>query len=73
MTDSAAFNFDRRMLKDERPLFISVAFGAGCVCAGGQTLLLAFKSAMRVMAVAALHEAFQNLVAERHHELRFLF
>ena len=73
VTDGAAFNLDRRMLEDKRPLLISVTFGAGRIRACGQTLLLGFKSAMRIMTVAALHDAFQNLVAERHRKLSLLF
>jgi hypothetical protein len=72
MTDGAAFYLDRRMFKDERPLLISVTFHAGRIRAGGQTLLFGFKSAMRVMTIAALHEAFQHLVVEGHRELSFL-
>lgn len=69
----AAFDFERRVFKDKRTLFIGVAFDARRIRADRQIGLLGFKTAVGVMTIAALHRAFHNFVAERLAELRLHF
>ena len=52
------------MFVGEWTLLISVAFNASRIRAGSQSGLLEFKTAMRVMAVTALHCPFENFVME---------
>lgn len=73
VTDRAAFNLDGRMFEYEWPLLVGMTLGTGRIGAGSQPLLFGFKSAMRVVTIAALHNTFQDLVPEGHCELRFLF
>lgn len=65
-----SFGLERRMFKSEWTLLVGVTLDAGRVGAGGQSRLLEFKTTVRVMAIAALHRPFQNLVMKRHVELR---
>ena len=69
----AAFDFQRRVLEDERPLLVGVAFDTGCVSAGVEPGLLLLESAMWVVTIRAVHRAFQNPVMERLRELRLRF
>src|SRR6185437_7400717 len=62
MTGHAAFGLERRVLVSERPLLVGVTFYARRVCAGRQPCLLEFEAAMRIVAIAALHRAFEHLV-----------
>ena len=73
MARGAAFQFQRGMLKDERALLVRVAFYAGLVGTYGKLGLFCLKTSMRVMAVRALHRAFEHFVVERLCERRFLF
>ena len=73
MTSRTAFRFQRRVLERERPLLVGVTFNAGCVRSGSQSGLFQFKSTVRVVAVTALHRAFQDLVMERSAERRLHF
>lgn len=59
------------MLVDKRTLLISVTFNTGRVGAGGKSSLFQLKAAMWVVAIAALHGAFENLVMKRQHKLVF--
>ena len=70
MARRASFSLDRRMLVSKRSLLIDVALDAGCICSGRQSGLLQLETAMRVVAIAATHGAFQNLMMERCGELR---
>ncbi len=65
MTRRASFGLEWRVLVSERTLLVCVAFYAGRIGAGCQPGLLEFKTAMWVMAVAALHRAFEHLVMKR--------
>ena len=69
----ASFSLYRRMFVSEWTLFVGVALDATCVGAGCEPGLLQLKSAMRIMAIAALYGAFKNFVMERLGEVRFDF
>ncbi len=65
VTSRTTFGLQRCMFEGERALLISVTLDAGGVSAGGQPGLFEFKTAMRVVAIAAAHGAFKNFVMER--------
>ena len=69
MTRYAAVSLDRRMLVNKRPLLVCVTLDARCICSCRQPCLFELKTAVRVMAIAALHRAFQHFVMERQIEL----
>ena len=69
MTGNAAVGFDRSMLVNERPLLVCVTLDASRVSARRQSCLFKFETAVRVVAIAALHCAFQHFVVERQIEL----
>jgi hypothetical protein len=71
VTSRAPFRFERRVFVCEWPLLIGVTLDASGVRAGGEPCLLEFKAAMRIVAIAALHRAFKDLVVKRHTERRF--
>jgi len=85
VTRGAAFDLERRMFEDERALFVRVALEAGGIRPGRQSYLLLLEPSVRIMAITALHRAFQYLVMEgpvelrlglvvtRHAELRLVF
>ena len=59
-----AFHFQRRVLKNERALFVTVALDAGRVGADRELRLLLLKPAVRIMTIAAAHRAFEHFVPE---------
>ncbi len=60
--------FDGGMLEDERPARLRVAFGTnGVLVCGGAQIRFAH-GAVRIMTIAALHQAFVDLVMEGHVE-----
>lgn len=61
------------MFESERSLFVHVTLYTGRIRASRQSGLLQLETAMRIVTVAATHRAFQNLVMERHAELRLNF
>ena len=61
------------MFINKRPLLIRVTLDARCISAGRQPGLFQFKSAMRVVAIAALHGPFENFMMERQIKLVFDF
>ena len=69
VTGNAALGFDRSMFKDEWSLLVCVTLDASRVRAGRQSGLFKFETAVRVVAIAALHCAFQHFVVERQIEL----
>ena len=73
VADRAPFNFRGRMLKHKGPLLVGVALHACGVGACIEPGLLRFESTVRVMAVAALHRAFEDPVMERLCELGLRF
>ena len=70
VTSRATFRLQRRMFVSKRPLLVGVALDASRIAASGESCLLQLKTAMRVVTVAALHRAFEDLVMERHAERR---
>ena len=72
MAGLAPIDFDRLMLEDEGALLVNVALEADCVLRGGCAHLLGLHSAVHVVAIAALDEAFVHPVVERHIELSLL-
>ena len=61
------------MLVNERSLLVRVTLDTCSIGAGSESGLFEFKTAMRVMAIAALHRAFEHFVMKRQHELMFCF
>src|SRR5437773_2977128 len=64
------FRLDRRMLVGKRTLFVDVALYARGIGAGRQPGLFQLKTAVRIVAIAATHCAFQNLMMEGRRERR---
>ena len=73
MTRHAAFGLNRSVFVGKRTLLIDVTLNASRISAGGQSRLLKFKTSVRVMAIAALHGPFENLMMEGLGEIRFRF
>src|SRR5689334_13460267 len=69
MARGAAFDLQRRMFEDERPLFVSVALEAGGVRPSSKPRLLQLETSVRVMAIAAIHRPFQHPMMEGASEL----
>ena len=69
MAGDAPIGLDRSMFVNERSLLVCVTLDASRVGAGRQSRLLEFKSAVGIVAIAALHRTFQHLVMERQIEL----
>ncbi len=65
VTSAASFRLHRGMFESERPLLVRVTLHTSRICASGQSRLFEFKTAMWIMAIAALHSSFENLVMER--------
>ena len=57
------------MLVNEGTLFIDVTLDARCVGAGSESCLFKFETAVWIVAVAALHRAFQHFMMERQIKL----
>ena len=66
----ATVRLDRRMLEHKGPTRLGVALGANRVLIGGGLEIAVAEGSMRIMAVAALHQAFIHLVMKGHVELR---
>jgi len=64
MTRYAAFGLNRGMFVNKRTLFVCMTLYASRIGASRKSGLLQFKTAMRVMTIAALHRAFKHLVME---------
>ncbi|MEK6283440.1 MAG: hypothetical protein AABN95_24060 [Acidobacteriota bacterium] len=62
VTGAASFGLHRCMFESERTLLVRVTLHASRISAGSQSRLFQFKTAMRIMAIATLHGAFENLV-----------
>lgn len=69
MACDAAFGFHGRVFVNKWALLVRMTLDAGCVGAGGESRLFEFETAVRIMAIAALHGAFQDLVMEGQIEL----
>ena len=72
MAGRAAFGLDGFVLENERTVFVDVALVANGVLSGGCAHLLGRYRAVRVMAIATLHESLVDAMVERHGELRLL-
>ena len=70
MTRGTAFNLNRRMFVNEWPLLVRVTPNAGSIRADRKLCLFRFKSAVRVMTVAASHRPFEHFVMEGFRKLR---
>jgi hypothetical protein len=57
------------MLVNEWSLLVGVTLDASGIDAGRESCLLEFEPAVRIVAITALHRAFQHLVMERQVEL----
>ena len=69
MTRDTTIGFDRRVFVNKWSLFVCVTLHAGSIGAGRESCLLELKTAMWIVAVAALHCSFQHLVMERQIKL----
>lgn len=70
MAERTAFSLDRRVLINEWSNRIHVAFGADRILGCTQAQQFGLKSAVWVMTVSALNQAFVNSVMERLHKCR---
>src|SRR4026209_1844162 len=57
VTGNASFRFYRGMFVNKGTLFVDVTLDAGCVGASGESCLFEFKTAVRIVTIAALHRA----------------
>ena len=73
MAGDAPIGLDRSMFVNKRSLLVCVALDTSRVGAGRESRLFKFKTAMRIVAIAALHRAFQHLVMEGQVELVLSF
>src|SRR6185503_19491474 len=73
MTRNAAFRLDRRMLVNKWTLLVGVTLDAGCIGSCRKSCLLQLETAVWIVAVGALHRAFEHFVVEGHIELVFYF
>jgi len=69
MTGDAPVGLNRRMFINKRALLVCVTLDASGIGSDGKSGLLEFKTAVRIVAIAALHRPFQNLVMEGQIEL----
>src|SRR5436190_17525771 len=73
MISCGAFRVPRGLLLGGRALLGRVSFEAGGGGPRGQSRLLQFKTAVRIVTIAAAHHSFQDLMMEWRGELRFDF
>ena len=73
MTGYAPFGLNRGMFVNKWTLLVCVTLNASRIGAGRESGLFEFKTAMRVMAITALHRSFEHLVMERQIELVLRF
>ena len=69
MTGGTALDLQWPVFKDKRTLLIGVTFDAGGIGAERQPGLPGFKTAVRIMAIAAFDRPFHHLVSKRFAEL----
>ena len=62
VTCRASFGLQRRVFVNERALLVGMALYTRSICAGGQSCLLEFETAVGIVTIAALHHAFENFV-----------
>ena len=73
MTGDASFGLDRSMLVNKRSLLVGVTLDARRVRTSRKSCLLEFETAVGVVAVGALHGAFEHLMMEGQIKLVFGF
>jgi hypothetical protein len=73
VTGRTALSLQRRVLIGEGTLLVSVTLDAGGIRSSRQPGLLEFETAMRIVTITALHDAFENFVMERFVEIRLHF
>ena len=73
MAGGAALQLQRAVFEHEGPLFVGMTFDARGIGPDREPRLFQFKPAVRVVAVAAVHCAFHDLVAEGLVELGLHF
>ena len=73
MTGRTAFDLERRVLENERTLFVRVTFDTRRVDADRKFCLFLFESSVRIMTIAAFHRSFEDFVMKRLGKLRFRF
>ena len=69
MTGYASISFNRRVLVNKWPLLVCVTLDASGIGSGRQSRLFELKTAVRIVAIATLHRAFEHFVMERQIEL----
>ena len=69
VTRDAALGLDGRVLVNKRTLLVRVTLDTCRVSTGRESCLFKFETAVWIVAVAALHRAFQHLVMERQIKL----
>ena len=69
MTRDATIRLNRGMLVNKRSLLICMTLDASCIGARRESRLLEFETAVRIVAVATLHRAFEHFVMEWQIEL----
>lgn len=69
VTRDATVSLNRSMLVNKRTLFVSMTLDTRGIRAGRQSRLFQLESAVRVVAIAASHRAFEHFVMERQVEL----
>jgi hypothetical protein len=69
VTCCTALDLKRGVFINERPLFVRVATNTRSICTHREPSLFKFETAMSVVAIAARHRPFKNLVMERLAEL----
>ena len=73
MTSRATVSLQRCVLVCKWTLLICVTLDTSCISARCQSRLLQLKATMRIVAIAALHRAFEHLMMKRHTESRLHF
>ena len=73
MTGGAAFKLERAVFEYERSLLVGVALDTSRISANCQLGLFLFEPAVRIVAIAALHRAFEHPVVKWFTELSLRF
>ena len=73
MASGAALKLERAVFEYERSLLVGVALDTSRISANCQLGLFLFEPAVRIVAIAALHRAFENFMVKGLAELSFRF
>ena len=65
VTGDAPVSLNRRVFVNKRPLLVCVTFDASCIGSRRESRLFEFETTVGIVAIAALHRAFEHLVMER--------